>query len=79
MLTYRLCQDVLENFFGVIRSKGGLHDHPDQEEFRFRLRAYLLGRNNGVISEAANTQVDDTPDINRTEKSLTGEHFMPFL
>lgn len=28
ILTRRLNQDHLESFFGVIRSKGGLHDHP---------------------------------------------------
>ena len=28
VLTYRLNQDPLEMFFGVIRSKGGLYDHP---------------------------------------------------
>lgn len=73
ILTYRLNQDVLENFFGLIRSKGGLHDHPDQEEFRFRLRSYILGRNEGVISNSANVEVDDTPDLDRSEKPLTGK------
>lgn len=50
LLTYRLNQDVLENFFGVIRSKGGLHDHPDRLEFMYRLRSYILGRNEGSLS-----------------------------
>lgn len=63
---------MLENFFGVIRSKGGLHDHPDQLEFKYRLRSYILGRNEGVISDAANVENDDTPDLERSEKSLTG-------
>lgn len=72
ILTYRLNQDVLENFFGIIRTKGGLHDHPDQEEFRFRLRSYILGRNDGVISDSANVEVDE-PDLDRSEKTLTGK------
>lgn len=63
LLTYRLNQDVLENFFGVIRAKGGLHDHPDRLEFMYRLRSYILGRNEGSLSNEGNTMVDDTPDI----------------
>lgn len=72
LLTYRLNQDVLENFFGVIRSKGGLHDHPDQQEFKYRLRLYLLGHNKGVISDSANVEEDDTPDLEMTQPPLTG-------
>ena len=44
ILTYRLNQDVLENFFGAIRSKGGLNDHPSPQEFKYRLRKYILGK-----------------------------------
>ncbi|KAK9752427.1 hypothetical protein QE152_g4235 [Popillia japonica] len=44
LLTYPLNQDVLEHFFSVIRAKGGLHDHPDAIEFKYRLRDYLLGK-----------------------------------
>lgn len=72
ILTYRLNQDILENFFGVIRAKGGLHDHPDQLEFKYRLRSYILGRNHGVISDAANVESDDTPDMENLQKPLTG-------
>lgn len=46
ILTNRLNQDVLENFFIHIRSKGGLHDHPSALEFKYRLRSYLLGNVN---------------------------------
>lgn len=63
LLTYRLNQDVLENFFGIIRSKGGLHDHPDTLEFKYRLRSYVLGQNEGSLSECCNTEIDDTPDL----------------
>lgn len=72
ILTYRLNQDVLENFFGIIRSKGGLHDHPDRQEFKYRMRSYLLGCNKGVLSTAANVEEDDTQDLDRTHNSLTG-------
>jgi hypothetical protein len=61
LLTYRLNQDVLENFFGAIRTKAGLYDHPDPLEFRYRLRSYILGRNYGTLSDAGNTEEDSTP------------------
>lgn len=43
IITSRLNQDVLENFFGAIRSKGGLNDHPSPQQFKYRLRKYILG------------------------------------
>lgn len=43
ILTRRLNQDLLESFFGVFRSKGGLHDHPSPKEFTYRLRNCILG------------------------------------
>lgn len=64
LLTYRLNQDVLENFFGVIRSKGGLHDHPDQLQFMHRMRSYILGKNESGLAVNGNTEVDHTPDLN---------------
>ncbi|KAL1487917.1 hypothetical protein ABEB36_015302 [Hypothenemus hampei] len=73
LLTYRLNQDVLENFFGAIRTKGGLHDHPDALQFKYRLRSYMLGRNEGSLSSFGNVEEDDTPDIN-----LCGKYFSLF-
>lgn len=43
LVTNRLNQDVLEHFFGAMRSKGGLNDHPTPKEFKYRLRKYILG------------------------------------
>lgn len=63
LLTRRLNQDVIENFFGIIRAKGGLHDHPSPLEFKYRLRSYILGKNEGAYSEYSNVEVDDTPDV----------------
>lgn len=34
ILPNRLNQDVLEHFFGAIRSKGGLNDHPTPKDFK---------------------------------------------
>lgn len=76
ILTYRLNQDVLENFFATIRSKGGLHDHPNPLEFKYRLRSYILGKNEGALSEAGNVEQDDTPDLeSNKEILLTGQCF----
>lgn len=44
IITRRLNQDCLESFFGVIRSRGGLHDHPSPKEFTYRLRNCILGK-----------------------------------
>lgn len=43
ILTYRLNQDILENLFGALRSKGGLDDRPTPKQFKYRLRKYVLG------------------------------------
>lgn len=43
IITARLNQDDLERLFGYIRSKGGgLHDHPSQLQFKWRLRKCML-------------------------------------
>ena len=40
VVTSRLNQDILEHFFGAIRSKGGLNDHPSPIEVS-KLEMYL--------------------------------------
>ena len=42
MFLARLNQDCIENLFSVIRSKGGAHDTPSCQEFRFRLRGVVV-------------------------------------
>ena len=62
-MTYRLNQDPLESFFGIIRAIGGLHDHPTALEFKFRLRNYLLGRNETILSQATNVLPSESANI----------------
>lgn len=78
LLTYRLNQDVLESFFGLIRSKGGLYDCPDPIEFTYRLRKYILGKHEGTISLSShgNVENDDTPEFR--EGPLTQKWFAKF-
>jgi hypothetical protein len=73
LLTYRINQDVFENFFDVMRYKGGLHDHPDP--LVYRLRNYILGRNEGSLSEGGNVEDDVTPKRNIKETLLSGNCF----
>lgn len=47
IMTDRLNQDCLERFFGYMRSKGGgLNDHPSPLQFKYRLRASIVGMYN---------------------------------
>lgn len=40
--TYRLCQDHLEMFFGIIRSKGGFNDNPNVVQFKSAYKKILV-------------------------------------
>lgn len=60
LLTNRLCQDVLENFFSYIRGMGSGHDKPSALQFKYRLRWYVLGKHSGdMISDNNNTECDE--------------------
>lgn len=64
LLTYNLNQDPLEGLFSIIRAIGGLYDHPTALQFKYRLRNYLMGRNDEIISESANVdQIGDTANL----------------
>lgn len=64
ILTYRINQDPLEHFFSVLRSKGGAYDHPDCLEFKYRLRSFILCKNDLIISDAACVNNDNDPKVN---------------
>lgn len=42
ILTNRLNQDILEHFFGAIRSRGYLNDHHFPKEFIYMMRKYIM-------------------------------------
>lgn len=56
VLTSRLNQDVLENFFSYIRGMGEPNDHPSSIDIKYRSGRYILGRNSAAIfTENRNT------------------------
>lgn len=81
ILTHRLNQDVLENFFSQIRTRGGLHDHPSPLNSLHRIRIIILGKNPGVVRNHANTQTDDSDEyivarvIKRADITLSDSDF----
>ncbi|XP_071525284.1 transposable element P transposase [Panulirus ornatus] len=56
LMTCRLNQDGLEQFFGSIRKMGGLRDHPDPVSLQHRLRAHLLGAENSIIRDNSKSE-----------------------
>lgn len=64
ILTHRLNQDSLESFFSLIRSRGGLNDHPTPLNALHRIRIIVLGKNPGVIQEKLNIEMNhDVTDV----------------
>lgn len=62
ILTSRLNQDVLEQLFSNLRSKGGSNDHPNALDFQHRLKWYILGKCNEDIL-TGNTQINGDDEI----------------
>lgn len=56
ILTSKLNQDSLENFFSLVRSGGGLNDHPTPLECIYRMRMIVLGKNTGRLRTNTNTK-----------------------
>ena len=44
LVTNRCNQDALENLFSIIRGKGGHHDNPEPQQFRYRLRQIMVDK-----------------------------------
>lgn len=60
IITRKLCQDVLENFFSYLRAMGATNDHPSPLEFRNRLKWYILGKHSKhAISVRGNTEINN--------------------
>lgn len=62
IITYRLNQDVVENFFSYIRGMGATNDHPDPLQVKYRIRWYVLGKHSlSVFTMNNNTEEDSEP------------------
>ncbi|KAF4529911.1 hypothetical protein B566_EDAN018166, partial [Ephemera danica] len=58
LLTSRLLQDAIENFFAMIRQRGGFRDNPSVREFRYEFR-WLIHMLRCNISKRSNCENDD--------------------
>lgn len=61
ILTHRLNQDLLENLFSQLRTRGGNDDHPSPLNSIYRLRMIILGKNTGVVKTNMST-IDSSDD-----------------
>lgn len=60
LLTRRLNQDILENFFSYLRSMGKRCDHPTPVQLKHHLKWYILGKDSGhMLSAGENTEGDN--------------------
>lgn len=66
IITRRLNQDILENFFSYIRAMGYANDHPSPVEVQHRLKGYILGKHSEYALSIKNN----------TENDLTSVSFM---
>uniref|UniRef100_A0A182PWZ5 THAP-type domain-containing protein n=1 Tax=Anopheles epiroticus TaxID=199890 RepID=A0A182PWZ5_9DIPT len=62
--TYKLNQDVLENFFSQLRQIGGVHDHPSPLNYMYRIRMMILAMQEiNNISQASDRDSEDSNAI----------------
>ena len=59
LLTSRLTQDCLENFFSVVRGMGRQYNHPLPTDVTRRIRWLILGAGGIKVSRNTNCQEDD--------------------
>lgn len=69
ILTTRLNQDVIENFFAVLRQKGGYNKNPTVKEFRTSFKSCFI---NSIIKtpEKANCEPDDDSFLNLSSTEI---------
>lgn len=62
ILTHRLNQDCLENFFSQVRGKTRFKEHPNTVECLYNIRSIILGRNPTVTKQLHGNTIDKLPD-----------------
>jgi len=64
IITRRLCQDVLENFFSYLRAMEAANDHPSPVKVQYRLKRYISSKHSAqCISARENTEGDSSADL----------------
>lgn len=62
ILTHRLNQDCLENFFCQVRGRTGSNDHPTPVDCLQRIKVIMLGKNPGVALHLHSNTVERDPE-----------------
>lgn len=62
IITTKLNQDVLENFFSFIRSMGRTNDHPDALQFIYRMRWFVMGKHSTTMRSVKKNIESDTEE-----------------
>lgn len=62
ILTHRLNQDCLENFFSQVRGKTRFKEHPNTVECLYNIRSIILGRNPTITKQLHTNTIDKLPD-----------------
>lgn len=62
LLTHRLNQDCLENFFSQMRGRNGPNDHPTPVECLNTIKAIILGKNPGLTVELHSNTIEQDPE-----------------
>ena len=67
LLSERLTQDPLEEFFGQQRARGGRSDNPDARTFLYNAQAIRVQRigHGGNVRKRSQQWIDDTEDLSR--------------
>lgn len=86
ILTNRINQDVIENFFSYIRGMGAGHDKPSALQFRHRLKWYILGHHSSdmfiekcnIEEDSDSTLIDDV-DLNDSEREKKKNEYTYFI
>lgn len=62
ILTHRLNQDCLENFFSQVRGKTRFKEHPNPVECLYNIRAIILGKHTAVTKQFHVNTIDHLAD-----------------
>jgi hypothetical protein len=63
LLTSRLNQDILENFFSRLRGIGGSNSHPSPVEVGQRIKILMLGKNSEILVKNPSVEVEEEEDF----------------